>query len=57
MKKQSKILYGIENINTGQIIFYSRYGAFQDKNAAYRIMVELGLNEHQIVEYKLKEKE
>ena len=54
VEKRPKVLYGIENIHTGEITFNARGGAYQDKNAAYRKMVELGIKEHRLVEYKLE---
>ena len=56
VEKRSKVLYGIENIHTGDIIFNAMGGAYQDKNVAYRKMVELGIKEHRLVEYKLESK-
>ena len=57
VEKRPKVLYGIENIHTGEITFNARGGAYQDKNAAYRKMTELGIKEHRLVEYKLESKE
>ena len=56
VEKRPKVLYGIENIHTGEITFNARGGAYQDKNAAYRKMAELGIKEHRLVEYKLESK-
>ena len=56
VEKRPKVLYGIENIHTGEITFNARGGAYQDKNAAYRKMAELGVKEHRLVEYKLESK-
>lgn len=55
VEKRPKVLYAIENINTGRIIFNARGGAYQNKDAAYKRMAELGIKEHRIVEYKLNE--
>lgn len=49
-----EVLYAIENINTGEITFNSRGGAYQDKEAAYKKMCHMGQNEHRIVEYRLE---
>lgn len=51
-----KVLYAIENINTGEITFNARGGAYQDKEAAYKKMCRMGQNEHRIVEYRLEKK-
>lgn len=56
VEKRPKVLYGIENIHTGEITFNARGGAYQDKNDAYRKMAELGIKEHRLVEYKLESK-
>ena len=56
VEKRPKVLYGIENIHTGEITFNARGGAYQDKNAAYRKMAELGVKEYRLVEYKLESK-
>lgn len=50
-----KVLYAIENINTGEITFNARGGAYQDKEAAYKKMCCMGQNEHRIVEYRLND--
>lgn len=44
----------MENINTGEITFNARGGAYQDKEAAYKKMCCMGQNEHRIVEYRLE---
>lgn len=50
-----EVLYAIENINTGEITFNARGGAYQDnKEAAYKKMCCMGQNEHRIVEYRLE---
>lgn len=49
-----EVLYAIENINTGEITFNARGGAYQDKEAAYKKMCHMGQNEHRIVEYRLE---
>lgn len=49
-----EVLYAIENINTGEITFNARSGAYQDKEAAYKKMCCMGQNEHRIVEYRLE---
>ena len=56
VEKRPKVLYGVENIHTGKITFNARGGAYQDKNAACRKMVELGVKDHRVVENKLEEK-
>ena len=53
-KKHPTILYAIENICTGEIIFNARGGAYQNKYAAMNKLEELGTKEYRIVEYKLK---
>ena len=49
-----EVLYAIENINTGEITFNARGGAYQDKEATYKKMCCMGQNEHRIVEYRLE---
>lgn len=49
-----EVLYAIENINTGEITFNARGGAYQDIEAAYKKMCRMGQNEHRIVEYRLE---
>lgn len=49
-----EVLYAIENINTGEITFNARGGAYQDKEAAYKKMCRMGQNDHRIVKYRLE---
>lgn len=48
-------LYAIKNIETGEIIFNARGGAYQNKEAAISKCLELGQETHKIVEYKLRD--
>lgn len=48
-----EVLYGIENINTGEITFNARSGAYQDKKAALKKIAKLG-NEYRIAKYKIQ---
>lgn len=48
-------LYAIKNIETGEIIFNARGGAYQNKEAAINKCLELGQETHKIVEYKLRD--
>ena len=48
-----ELLYGIENINTGEITFNARGGAYQDKEAALKKITKLG-NEYRIVKYRIQ---
>lgn len=52
--QRPEVLYAVENINTGEILFNSRGGAYQDKEAAYKKMCRMGQNNHRIVEYRLE---
>lgn len=49
-----EVLYAIENINTGEITFNARGGAYQDKEAAYKKMCRMGQNDQRIVKYRLE---
>ena len=49
-----EVLYAIENINTGEIIFNSRGGTYQSKEAAYKKMCLMGQNNHRVVKYRLE---
>lgn len=49
-----EVLYAIENINTGEITFNARGGAYQDIEAAYKKMCRMGQNDHRIVKYRLE---
>jgi len=50
-------LYAIKNIETGEIIFNARGGAYQNKEAAISKCLELGQETHKLVEYKLSEEQ
>ena len=50
--KRPMVLYAVENIKTGAIIFNARGSGYQDKDAAIRKCKELGEG-HRLVEYKL----
>lgn len=49
-----EVLCAIENINTGEITFNARGGAYQDIEAAYKKMCRMGQNDHRIVKYRLE---
>lgn len=49
-----EVLYAIENINTGEITFNARGGAYQDKETAYKKMCRMGQNDQRIVKYRLE---
>lgn len=53
--KRLKVLYGIENINTGEITFNAIGCAYTDKDDAYREMKRLGEKDHRLVKYRLEE--
>lgn len=48
-----KILYGIKNTTTGEVIFNARGGAYHTYDAALKKLKQLGEDEHMIVTYKL----
>ena len=48
-------LYAIKNIETGEIIFNARGGAYQNKEAAISKCLELGQESHRLVEYRVNE--
>ena len=50
-----ELLYAIKNIETGEIIFNARGGAYQNKEAAISKCLELGQETHKIVGYKLRD--
>ena len=50
-----EVLYAIKNIETGEIIFNARGGAYQNKEAAISKWLELGQEAHRLVEYRLNE--
>ena len=52
--QRPEVLYAIENINTGEITFNARGGAYQDKEAAYKKMCRMGQDDHRIVKYRLE---
>ena len=43
-----EVSYAIENINTGEITFNARGGAYQDKEAAYKKMCRMGQNDQRL---------
>ena len=49
-----EVLYAIENINTGEIIFNARGGCYRNIFDAIKRMYEIGQNEHRIVKYRLE---
>nr|DAD59706.1 MAG TPA: hypothetical protein [Bacteriophage sp.] len=49
-----EVLYAIENINTGEITFNARGGAYRNVFDAIEKMQKMGQNEHRIVEYRLE---
>lgn len=46
-------LYAIKNINTGEIIFNARGGAYKDKEAALNKIKKLGSQNHCLLRYEL----
>lgn len=52
-----EVLYAIKNIETGEIIFNARGGAYQNKEAAISKCLELGQETHKLVEYILSDEE
>lgn len=49
-----EVLYAIENINTGEITFNARGGAYRNVLDAIKKMHKMGQNEYRIVEYRLE---
>lgn len=49
-----EVLYAIENINTGEITFNARGGAYRNVLDAIKKMQKMGQNEYRIVEYRLE---
>lgn len=48
-------LFGVKNINTGEIIFNARGGAYHTYDAALKKRERLGMNNHIIVTYKISD--
>ena len=47
--------FGVKNINTGEIIFNARGGAYHTYDAALKKRERLGMNNHIIVTYKISD--
>ncbi|WP_448902329.1 hypothetical protein [Eubacterium sp.] len=51
---RAEVLYAIENINTGNIIFNARGGCYRNVFDAIKKMHKMEQNEHRIVKYRLE---
>ena len=51
-----KVLYALEDIETGEIIFNARGGAYQDYESVVEKLCKLGTNDYKIVKYSLEDK-
>lgn len=49
-----EVLYAVENINTGEILFNSRGGAYRNVLDAIKKMQKMGQGTHRIVKYRLE---
>lgn len=54
-KTSVNTLFGVKNINTGEVIFNARGGAYHTYDAALKKREQLGMNNHVIVTYKISD--
>lgn len=54
-KTSVNTLFGVKNINTGEVIFNACGGAYHTYDAALKKREQLGMNNHVIVTYKISD--